>query len=94
MQLLPLEKLVLRDNQLKKIPDVSKLKRLLVFDNSCIEISSLNGLSKISNKLKELNVSINEVTKIEKIEHFRDLQLLELYSNTIQVRILVSRNGC
>lgn len=80
-----LQELVLRDNQLKKLPDVSILKSLLVFDISFNEISSLNGLSKFTTTLKELYVSKNEVPKIEEIEHFHDLQLLELGSNRLRV---------
>ncbi|KAI5662771.1 hypothetical protein M9H77_22094 [Catharanthus roseus] len=80
-----LEELVLRDNQLKKIPDVSIFKRLLVFDVSFNEIPSLQGLSKVSNTLKELYVSKNEVTKIEEIDHFHELQILELGSNRLRV---------
>ncbi|KAL8234845.1 hypothetical protein R6Q59_020945 [Mikania micrantha] len=80
-----LEELVLRDNQLKNIPDVSIFKSLLVFDVSFNEISSMSGLSKASNTLKELYVSKNEVTKIEEIEHFHELQILELGSNRIRV---------
>ncbi|KAJ0698542.1 putative leucine-rich repeat domain superfamily [Helianthus annuus] len=77
--------LVLRDNQLKNIPDVSIFKKLLVFDVSFNEISSMSGLSKASNTLKELYVSKNEVAKIEEIEHFHDLQILELGSNRLRV---------
>ncbi|GER25132.1 leucine-rich repeat family protein [Striga asiatica] len=80
-----LQELVLRDNQLKKIPDVNIFKMLLVFDVSFNEISSLNGLSKVANTLKELYVSKNEVAKIEEIEHFQDLQILELGSNNLRV---------
>lgn len=80
-----LQELVLRDNQLKKLPDVSIFKSLLVFDVSFNEITSLNGLSKFASTLKELYVSKNEVPKIEEIEHFHDLQLLELGSNRLRV---------
>ncbi|KAL2534260.1 Leucine-rich repeat (LRR) family protein [Abeliophyllum distichum] len=80
-----LEELVLRDNQLKKIPDVSIFKQLLVFDVSFNEISSLNELSNVSSTLKELYVSKNEVTKMEEIEHFPLLQILELGSNRLRV---------
>ncbi|KAI7728179.1 hypothetical protein M8C21_001952 [Ambrosia artemisiifolia] len=80
-----LEELVLRDNQLKNIPDVSIFKKLLVFDVSFNEISSMSGLSKASSTLKELYVSKNEVTKIEEIEHFHELQILELGSNRLRV---------
>ncbi|CAI9779911.1 unnamed protein product [Fraxinus pennsylvanica] len=71
--------------ELKKIPDVSIFKQLLVFDVSFNEISSLNGLSKVSVTLKELYVSKNEVTKMEEIEHFPLLQILELGSNRLRV---------
>lgn len=80
------QELVVRDNQMKKIPDVTIFKMLLVFDVSFNEISSLSGLSKVSNTLKELYVSKNEVTKIEEIEHFHELQILELGSNRLRVR--------
>lgn len=80
-----LEELVLRDNQLKNIPDVSIFEKLLVFDVSFNDISSLHGLSKVTNTLKELYVSKNEVAKIEEIEHFHQLQLLELGSNKLRV---------
>nr|XP_043637253.1 protein phosphatase 1 regulatory inhibitor subunit PPP1R7 homolog [Erigeron canadensis] len=80
-----LEELVLRDNQLKSIPDVSIFETLLVFDVSFNEISSMSGLSKASNTLKELYVSKNEVTKIEEIEHFSELQIRELGSNRLRV---------
>lgn len=81
-----LQELVLRDNQMKMIPDVTIFKMLLVFDVSFNEITSLSGLSKVSNTLKELYVSKNEVTKIEEIEHFHELQILELGSNRLRVR--------
>lgn len=80
-----LEELVLRDNQLKKIPDLEIFKALVVFDVSFNEIPSLSGLSKVSNTLKELYVSKNEVPNIEEIEHFQELQLLELGSNRLRV---------
>ncbi|CAL0330913.1 unnamed protein product [Lupinus luteus] len=80
-----LEELVLRDNQLKKIPDVSIFKQLLVFDVSFNEITSLHGLCNVSNTLKELYVSKNEVAKIEEIEHFHQLSILELGSNKLRV---------
>lgn len=82
---------MLRDNHLKKIPDVSIFKMLLVFDVSFNEISSLNGLTKVSNTLKELYVSKNEVTKMEEIEHFHELQILELGSNKLRVRSISLR---
>ncbi|XP_057506063.1 protein phosphatase 1 regulatory inhibitor subunit PPP1R7 homolog [Actinidia eriantha] len=80
-----LEELVLRDNKLTKVPDVGIFKRLLVFDVSFNEISSLNGLSNASNTLKELYVSKNEVAKMEEIDHFHELQILELGSNRLRV---------
>ncbi|KAK4373007.1 hypothetical protein RND71_008391 [Anisodus tanguticus] len=84
-----LEELVLRDNQLKKIPDAAIFKKLLVFDISFNEISSLNGLSNVSSTLRELYVSKNEVTKMEEIEHFHELQILELGSNRLLVMELL-----
>ncbi|KAJ9167871.1 hypothetical protein P3X46_019461 [Hevea brasiliensis] len=80
-----LEELVLRDNKLTKIPDVSIFKSLLVFDVSFNEIGSLHGLSNVSNTLKELYVSKNEVTKMEEIDHLYQLQILELGSNRLRV---------
>ncbi|XP_071716906.1 protein phosphatase 1 regulatory inhibitor subunit PPP1R7 homolog [Rutidosis leptorrhynchoides] len=80
-----LEELVLRDNRLKNIPDVSIFKTLLVFDVSFNEILSMSGLSKASSTLKELYVSKNEVTKIEEIEHLNELEILELGSNRLRV---------
>ncbi|KAH8482115.1 hypothetical protein H0E87_029539 [Populus deltoides] len=80
-----LQELVLRDNKLKKIPDSGIFKNLLVFDVSFNEITSLHGLSKVSNTLKELYVSKNEVTKIEEIDHLYQLQILELGSNRLRV---------
>lgn len=86
MQLdLLLQELVLRDNQLIKIPDVSIFKRLLVFDVSFNEIASLQGLSGVPNTLKELYVSKNQVLKIEEIDHLHELQILELGSNRLRV---------
>ncbi|KAJ6793904.1 protein phosphatase 1 regulatory subunit pprA [Iris pallida] len=79
-----LQELVLRDNKLTKIPDVGIFKSLLVFDVSFNEISSMNGVSKVSNTLKELYVSKNEVSKIEEIEHLHALQILELGSNRLR----------
>ena len=52
-----------------------------MFDVSFNEITSLHGLSKVSNTLKELYVSKKTVTKIEEIDHFHELQMLELGSN-------------
>jgi protein phosphatase 1 regulatory subunit 7 len=83
-----LQELVLRDNKLMKIPDVSIFKKLLVFDVSFNEITSLQGLSKVSSNLKELYVSKNEVTKIEEIDHLHQLQILELGSNRLRVSSL------
>ncbi|KAK8939066.1 hypothetical protein KSP39_PZI010924 [Platanthera zijinensis] len=85
-----LQELVLRDNKLSKVPDVSIFKDLLLFDVSFNEISSLNGLSKVSSTLKELYVSKNEVKKMEELEHLRHLQILELGSN--KFRLLFSAN--
>lgn len=82
-----LQELVLRDNKLTRVPDASIFKGLLVFDVSFNEISSLTGLSKVSSTLKELYVSKNEVTKMEELEHFHALEILELGSNRLRVRI-------
>lgn len=68
-----------------KIPDASIFKKLLVFDVSFNEITSLHGLSKASSTLKELYVSKNEVTKMEEIDHLHELQILELGSNRLRV---------
>lgn len=87
-----MQELVLRDNQLKKIPDVSIFKTLLIFDVSFNEITSMNGLSNASSTLKELYVSKNEVPKIEEIEHFHELQILELGSNRLRVRTKIHQN--
>ncbi|XP_062223664.1 protein phosphatase 1 regulatory inhibitor subunit PPP1R7 homolog [Phragmites australis] len=80
-----LQELVLRDNKLTRIPDASIFKGLLVFDVSFNEISSLTGLSKVSSTLKELYVSKNEVAKMEELEHFHALEILELGSNRLRM---------
>ncbi|CAN8252372.1 unnamed protein product [Cochlearia groenlandica] len=80
-----LEELILRDNKLEKVPDVAIFSKLLVFDISFNEITSLQGLSKATSSLKELYVSKNEVNKIVEIEHLHDLQILELGSNRLRV---------
>ena len=82
-----MQELVLRDNKLTKIPDVSIFKSLLVFDVSFNEIPSLRSVSNVSATLKELYVSKNEVTKIEELEHLQSLQILELGSNKLRVRL-------
>jgi protein phosphatase 1 regulatory subunit 7 len=75
----------LRDNKLKNIPDMSIFKSLLVFDVSFNEITALKGLSKVSPTLKELYVSKNEVMKMEELDHFHSLEILELGSNQLRV---------
>ncbi|KAK7398982.1 hypothetical protein VNO78_10157 [Psophocarpus tetragonolobus] len=80
-----LEELVLRDNQLSNIPDVTIFNKLLLFDVSFNQISSLQGLSRVSDTLRELYVSKNEVAKIEEIDHFHHLHILELGSNKLRV---------
>ncbi|KAL6006110.1 hypothetical protein ACLOJK_040156 [Asimina triloba] len=80
-----LQELILRDNRLTKIPDVSIFKSLLVFDVSFNEISFMNGICNVSSTLKELYVSKNEVTKMEELDHLHDLQILELGSNRLRV---------
>ncbi|CAN6813551.1 unnamed protein product [Brassica oleracea var. botrytis] len=79
--------LILRDNKLAEVPDISIFSRLLVFDVSFNEITSLEGLSKASSTLKELYMSKNEVNKIMEIEHLHDLQILELGSNRLWVMV-------
>ncbi|CAN8244131.1 unnamed protein product [Cochlearia groenlandica] len=80
-----LEEIILRDNKLARVPDVSIFTKLLVFDVSFNEITSLGGLSKASSSIKELYVSKNEVNKILEIEHLHNLQILELGSNRLRV---------
>lgn len=80
-----MQELILRDNKLANVPDISIFSKLLVFDVSFNEITSLQGLSKASSTLKELYVSKNEVNKIAEIEHLHDLQILELGSNRLRV---------
>ncbi|XP_077210837.1 protein phosphatase 1 regulatory inhibitor subunit PPP1R7 homolog [Tasmannia lanceolata] len=80
-----LDELVLRDNKLTRIPDVSIFKSLLVFDVSFNEIPSLNGLSKVTSTVQELYVSKNEVTKMEELDHLHELRILELGSNRLRV---------
>ena len=77
------QELIFRYNKLTKIPDVSIFKSLIVFYVSFNEITALHGLSKVSNTLKELYVSKNEVLKIEEIDHLHELQILELGSNRL-----------
>ncbi|KAF5195892.1 phosphatase 1 regulatory subunit [Thalictrum thalictroides] len=84
-QLSGIQELVIRDNKLMKIPDVSIFKSLLVFDVSFNEISSLNGLAKVSSTLKELYVSKNDVTKIDELDHLHNLVILELGSNRLRI---------
>lgn len=85
--LLLLQELILRDNKLMKIPDVSIFKKLSVFDVSFNEITLSHGLSNVTDTLKELYVSKNEVPKMEEIEQFHDLQILEFGSNRLRVRV-------
>ncbi|KAM3241540.1 hypothetical protein ACQJBY_054431 [Aegilops geniculata] len=93
-----LQEIVLRDNKLIKIPDASIFKGLLVFDVSFNELLSLNGLSKVSSTVKELYFSKNEVPKMEELEHFHALELLELGSNRLREcvaleELYLSHNG-
>lgn len=80
-----LQELVLRDNRLTKIPDISNFKDLVIFDVSFNEISSLKGMSEASPLLKELYLSKNELIKIEELDHLHQLQILELGSNRLRV---------
>ena len=61
-----------------------------IFYVSFNEITALHGLSKVSNTLKELYVSKNEVLKIEEIDHLHELQILELGSNRLRVSLLIA----
>ncbi|CAG7883883.1 unnamed protein product [Brassica rapa] len=79
--------LMISNQKLAEVPDISIFSRLLVFDVSFNEITSLEGLSKASSTLKELYVSKNEVNKIMEIEHLHDLQILELGSNRLRVMV-------
>lgn len=88
------QELVLRDNKLTDIPDMSIFKSLLVFDVSFNEITSLMGLSKVSSALKELYVSKNEVLKIEALDHFHSVEILELGSNRLRVSLQISSLYC
>ncbi|XP_057813886.1 protein phosphatase 1 regulatory inhibitor subunit PPP1R7 homolog isoform X2 [Cryptomeria japonica] len=93
-----LQELVLRDNRLKKIPDISKFKDLVIFDVSFNEISSLKGMSEASPVLKELYLSKNELTKIEELDHLHQLRILELGSNRLRdcislEELYLSHNG-
>ena len=85
-----MQELILRDNKLAKVPDTAIFSKLLVFDVSFNEITSLQELSKASSTLKELYVSKNEVNKIMEIEHLHDLQILELGSNRLRVCLFCS----
>jgi protein phosphatase 1 regulatory subunit 7 len=80
-----LQELVLRDNKLTVVPDISTCPELSILDLSFNEISYLKGLSKAPITLKELYVSKNNVAKMEELEHLVNLELLELGSNNIRV---------
>ncbi|XP_024369166.1 protein phosphatase 1 regulatory inhibitor subunit PPP1R7 homolog [Physcomitrium patens] len=80
-----LKELVLRDNKLLKIPELSNLVNLTLLDVSYNKVSSMNGMSAISSSLTELYLSKNEIGKIEEIEHLTRLRVLELGSNRIRV---------
>ncbi|XP_028751546.1 protein phosphatase 1 regulatory inhibitor subunit PPP1R7 homolog [Neltuma alba] len=76
-----LEELVRRDDQLKKkflMPAYLRNYWFFMF------LTSLNGWCRVSNTLKELSVSRNEVMKMEEIDHFHELQILELGSNKLR----------
>ncbi|KAH9301532.1 hypothetical protein KI387_013115 [Taxus chinensis] len=80
-----LQELVLRDNKLTRIPDVSTFKDLVIFDVSFNEISSLKGMSDVSPTLKELYLSKNNLNKIEELGHLHQLRILELGSNSLRI---------
>uniref|UniRef100_A0A0D3AP70 Uncharacterized protein n=2 Tax=Brassica oleracea var. oleracea TaxID=109376 RepID=A0A0D3AP70_BRAOL len=79
-----LEELILRDNKLAEVPDISIFSRLLVFDVSFNEITSLEGLSKASSTLKELyNSTINTPLHLDSIELPPTLTDLDLTVNRL-----------
>ncbi|KAJ7515494.1 hypothetical protein O6H91_22G015500 [Diphasiastrum complanatum] len=83
--LFDLKELVLRDNKLTMVPPLSGFTSLLVFDISFNELTSTHGMAKITSKLRELYASKNEIVNIDELEHFNQLQILELGSNKIRV---------
>eukprot|EP01018_Ginkgo_biloba_P002937 Gb_19248 [translate_table: standard] len=68
-----------------KIPCMNTFKSIVIFDVSFNEISSLKGMSEISSTLKEFYASMNELTKIEELDHLCELHMLELGSNRLRV---------
>nr|VDD38650.1 unnamed protein product [Brassica oleracea] len=88
-----LEELILRDNKLAEVPDISIFSRLLVFDVSFNEITSLEGLSKASSTLKELYVSKNLNYTKRRITRGSTLLALRLHRFFTIVSVLSSQNS-
>ena len=86
-----LEELVFHDNKLTSCPDLSPFTSLRRLELSYNEIKSLSPLSaETSNPgpgeaLEELYVAANKVSKIEGLEAFTNLRILELGSNRLRV---------
>ncbi|KAL3679898.1 hypothetical protein R1sor_022854 [Riccia sorocarpa] len=79
-----LEELVVRDNRLARIPVVSPLKKLVIFDVSFNKITSMEGVSKLSPTLREIYLSSNAIPRIEELDHLEELQILELGFNKVR----------
>lgn len=86
-----IEELVLHDNKLTTAPDLSPFTSLRRLELSYNEIRSLAPLSGETTNpgpgvaLEELYVASNKVSKIEGLEEFKKLQILELGSNRLRV---------
>ncbi|KAL2613173.1 hypothetical protein R1flu_024865 [Riccia fluitans] len=79
-----LEELVVRDNRLTRIPVVSALSKLVLFDVSYNKITSMAGVSKLSPTLREVYLSSNAIPRIEELDHLDELQILELGFNKVR----------
>ena len=81
----------LHDNKLTTAPDLSPFTSLRRLELSYNEIRSLAPLSGETTNpgpgvaLEELYVASNKVSKIEGLEEFKKLQILELGSNRLRV---------
>ncbi|KAK1289487.1 hypothetical protein QJS10_CPB18g01104 [Acorus calamus] len=78
--------LILRDNRLTKIPDVSIFKDLIIFDVSFNEIPSLNGLSRSQAHSRNYMSSLANVRTLimENLQTLTNLQELWLGRNRIR----------
>ncbi|CAM6101511.1 unnamed protein product [Calypogeia fissa] len=79
-----LQELVLRDNNLTKVPILEVFACLTVLDISFNKISSMKGISQVTDKLKELYLSNNDMVEITEVDHLKELQILELGANRIR----------